>query len=481
MLRPSVVCGIIISETRPPGRPQQEDTILIPGEDARPRGGHSVEDGPDRAVLVGVELPHSTAELTASLDELAQLAGSADVEVVGRVTQRLDEPNPRHYIGKGKLEELIALCRETGADMVIFDDELRPHVQQELEKELGLRVIDRTLLILDIFASRAHTHEGRVQVELAQYQYLLPRLVGRGTELSRLGGGIGTRGPGETKLEFDRRRMRQRIAKLEKEIEAIRQHRQVHRASRRINELPQVALIGYTNAGKSTLLNRLTGSSVEVTNKLFATLDPTTRKLELPSGQEVLVSDTVGFISKLPTGLVAAFRATLEELAEADLLLHVVDITSSRVEADARVVGEIVAELGLKDKPSVTLLNKADRLLAASEIAEGEDPLAAMSPEALGLEPVPDTLLISAEKGWGLATLKQRIEDSLNAAAPRLEVRIPYTASDLVDLFRRRGVLEAEEYTPEGVLLRGRLPARYSAQFERYSLRTAAATRRERR
>ncbi len=440
-----------------------------------------MEDGPDRAVLVGVELPGATLDLSASLDELEQLAASAGVEAVARVTQKMDEPNPRHYIGKGKLEELIALCHEMASDMVIFDDELRPHVQQELEKALGLRVIDRTLLILDIFASRAHTHEGRVQVELAQYRYLLPRLVGRGTELSRLGGGIGTRGPGETKLEFDRRRMRQRITRLEKEIEAIRTHRQVQRASRRTRELPQVALIGYTNAGKSTLLNRLTGSSVEVADKLFATLDPTTRKLLLPAGQEVLVSDTVGFIAKLPTALVAAFRATLEELSEADLLLHVVDITSSRVEEDARVVGDIVADLGLQQKPAITVLNKADRLLPSEERRDGEDPLKTMSPEALGLQPVPDTVLISAKRGWGIEALTQKVEEILNATTPWLEVRIPYADSELVDMFRRRGVVESEEYTPDGALLRGRLPARYAAQLERYRISASSAGGRHRR
>ena len=447
---------------------------LISREGGRLTGGRSVEGGRDRAVLVGVELPHSTLELAGSLDELEGLAASAGVEVIGRVSQRLDEPNPRHYIGKGKLEELAALCRESGADTVIFDDELRPHVQHELERELGLRVIDRTLLILDIFAKRAHTHEGRVQVELAQYQYLLPRLVGRGTELSRLGGGIGTRGPGESKLEFDRRRMRQRISRLEREIEAIRQHRRVHRASRRIKELPQVALIGYTNAGKSTLLNRLTGSSVEVADKLFATLDTTTRRLELPSGQEVLASDTVGFIAKLPTALVAAFRATLEELEEADLLLHVVDITSARVEQDVGVVKGIVADLGLQEKPILTVLNKADKLRAAAGLDAAEKVLVGMSPEALGLDPVPDTVLISAEKGWGLDSLKRKIEETLNGAVPRLEVKIPYTASDLVDLFRRRGVVEAEEYTPDGIKLRGRLPRRYAADFGKYGVEVVA-------
>jgi len=428
---------------------------------------------PELAILVGVELGRGAVELDTSLDELERLAESAGIRVVGRVTQRLDEPNPRHYIGKGKLEELRALCLAEAATMVVFDDELRPNVQQELERELGVRVIDRTLLILDIFASRAHTHEGRVQVELAQYRYLLPRLVGRGTELSRLGGGIGTRGPGETKLEFDRRRMRQRISRLEREIEEIRRHREVHRASRRIRELPVAALIGYTNAGKSTLLNRLTGSCVETADKLFATLDPTTRRLKLPSGQEVLVSDTVGFIAKLPTTLVAAFRATLEDLEEADLLLHVVDITSPHVERDVAVVRGIVEEMGLQEKPVLTVLNKADRLWAPEE--ERTDPLGSMTPEALGMEPVPDTVLISAELGWGIEALKARMEELLNASAPRLEVLVPYRESGLVELFRRSGAVESEEYEAEGVLLRGRLPLRLVARFRGFEARGSTA------
>lgn len=421
----------------------------------------------DKAILVGVQLPGDPIELSMSLDELEQLAGSAGVETVGRISQKLDEPNPRRYLGKGKLEELIQKCRELAVDMVVFDDELRPHVQLELEKVLGVRVIDRTLLILDIFAARAHTHEGRVQVELAQHKYLLPRLVGRGIELSRLGGGIGTRGPGETKLEFDRRRVRQRIAKLEKEIESIRMHRQVHRISRQSQQLPLVALVGYTNVGKSTLLNRMTGSSVEVADKLFATLDPTTRRLQLPSGQEALASDTVGFIAKLPTALVAAFRATLEELSDADLLLHVVDITDPQVERSSLVVGEILADLGLQEKPVLTVLNKADRLIPADSRLEA-DPLEKLTPEALGLEPVPGTVLVSATKGWGIERLKAAIEETLNAQSPRIEVVIPFAESSLVDLFRRKGVVESEEHMPDGTVLRGRIPAQLISQFERF-------------
>jgi len=423
---------------------------------------------------VGLQLPRAKMDLSASLDELEQLADSAGVDTVARITQKMDEPHRRHYIGKGKLEELVQLTQETGADMVIFDDELRPQVQQELEEVLGVRVIDRTLLILDIFAARAHTHEGRVQVELAQNRYMLPRLVGKGTQLSRLGGGVGTRGPGETKLEFDRRRVRQRITKLEKEIEGIRTQRKVQRTSRQARRLPLVALVGYTNVGKSTLLNWLTGSSVEVANKLFATLDPTTRLLELPSGQEVLVSDTVGFIAKLPTTVVAAFRATLEELSDADLLLLVVDITDPRAEVATEVVKGILGDLGLGEKPVVTVLNKADQLLTADQRV-GDDPLAALTPEALGLEPVPDTVLVSATRGWGIDRLKSVIEEMLNTQAPRIEVRIPYDEGGLVDLFRRKGVVESEEHTPDGTVLRGRLPAHLAASFERYRLHSLGA------
>jgi GTPase len=420
-------------------------------------------------VLVGLDLPEDRLDVTASLDELERLAETAGLTVAGRVTQKLPKPHPRHYVGKGKLQEVAEAVRTLKADVVIVDDELRPQAQLDLEKELQVKVIDRTLLILDVFARHARTHEGRVQVELAQHQYLLPRLIGRGTELSRLGGGIGTRGPGETKLEFDRRRIRQRIAKLQREIDTIRAHRGVQRASRQAKQLLVVAIVGYTNAGKSTLLNRLTGSDVEAVDRLFATLDPTTRKLALPSGQEVLVTDTVGFISKLPTTLVAAFRATLEELQEADLLLHVVDITDEHVEEAVGVVDEILAELKLENKPSLTVLNKADRLVP--DHGGAGDPLSGMSPEALGMEPVPNTVLVSAATGWGIEALKQRIEEALNLEEPWVEVTLPYTASDLVDLFHRRGVIESEEHRPEGTTLRGRIAARYLQQFEAFLTR----------
>jgi GTPase len=426
----------------------------------------------EKAVLVGLDLPNEALELSASLDELERLAETAGLTVIGRVTQKLSKPHPRHYLGKGKLHELVETVRELKADVVIVDDELRPQAQLELERELQVKVIDRTLLILDVFARHARTHEGRVQVELAQHQYMLPRLVGKGTELSRLGGGIGTRGPGETKLEFDRRRIRQRIAKLQREIDAIRSHRQVQRTSRQAKQLPVVAIVGYTNAGKSTLLNRLTGSEVEVADKLFATLDPTTRRLALPAGQEVLVTDTVGFISKLPTALVAAFRATLEELQEADLLLHVVDITDAHIEESVSVVNEILAELKLDEKPVLTVLNKADGLVLEQDGADS-DPLSGMAPESLGMEPVPNTVLASATRGWGIEALKQAIEGELNLAEPQVEVTLPYSASDLVDLFHRRGVVESEEHRPEGTTLRGRIAARYLAPFEPFLSRPA--------
>jgi GTPase len=328
---------------------------------------------PQRALLVAADLPGSHLwSLADSLAELGQLAESDNLQVVGTLTQKMESPHSGTYLGKGKVQELVALRRQTPYDMLIFDDELSPSQQRNLEEATSVQVMDRTGLILDIFAQRAQTHEGRLQVELAQYEYYLPRLTRLWTHLSRqTQGGVGLRGPGETQLETDRRRVRGRISDLRKELEEVRTHRALHREHRRSEMIPTVAMVGYTNAGKSTLLHALTGADVFIADKLFATLDPTTRRVRLPRGQEVLLTDTVGFIHKLPTQLVAAFRATLEELSDADLLIEVVDITHRNAAQQAQAVAQTLQELNLSDKPVVLALNKIDLLLPPSRGSEG--------------------------------------------------------------------------------------------------------------
>jgi len=331
------------------------------------------------------------------------LAVTAGAEVVGALIQRLQRPTPTYYLGKGKVEELAALKGEAGYDVVLFDDELSPTQQRNLEQALGVKIIDRTALILDIFARRARTHEGRLQVELAQHEYLLPRLVGQWSHLERLGGGIGTRGPGESQIETDRRLIRQKMHRLQREIEGVRKHRALYRRQRTLRGIPIVALIGYTNSGKSTLLNSLSNAGVFVEDKLFATLDPTTRRLAIPDKQEVLITDTVGFIQKLPPAVIAAFRATLEELDEAALLLHVIDITHRNAVEQSVTVEKILTELGLSEKPRIAVLNKVD-LLAPSEGDIGEFASAIKGQEMV---------LVSAAKGWGLTGLLGRIAEKL--------------------------------------------------------------------
>jgi GTP-binding protein HflX len=399
---------------------------------------------------VAVEAPDDPWDVATSLRELAELTRSAGLEPVDEIWQRATHPDPVHYVGKGKLEEVKERAAMAAADAVVVDDELSPRVQKTLEDELGRRVIDRTTLILDIFAQHARSHEGRVQVELAQYEFLLPRLVGRGGMLSRQGGGIGTRGPGETRLEFDRRRVRQRITTLKHEIDEIRQHRRRSRQRRQQQALPLVALVGYTNVGKSTLLTALTGSDARAADAPFVTLDPLTRTMALDSGQEVLVSDTVGFISKLPTTVVAAFHATLEELNQADVLIHVVDITDPRAADCNEVVREILGEIGLEDKPIITALNKADALPAGG-----------------GFEPPPDvdTIIVSARTGTGIDVLRDRIEAHINVETPWIAARVPYERTDLVDLFHRRGQPARVEHGPDGTEIEGRLPGRYLERF----------------
>ncbi len=372
---------------------------------------------PERALLLAVAAKGSRGRETAedSLTELARLAGAAGAKVVGRIVQPLPHPEPDSYVGKGKLGELLARKETSAYDVLILDDELSPHQQRTLEETLGVKVIDRAALILDIFARRARTREGRLQVELAQHQYLLPRLAGQWQHLERLGGGIGTRGPGESQLETDRRLIRRRIQRLKEQTEAIRNRRAQYRRQRKLSGIPVVALVGYTNAGKSTLLNALCRADIYADDRLFATLDPTTRRLRLPDSRFALLTDTVGFIRKLPPTIVAAFRATLEELAEADLLLHVVDFAAPDAAGQCQTVETILGELGLADKPRLTVLNKIDLTLDASRPWDENTALAYFADQdaAAGEAIVP----VSAAKGWGLARLLDRIGDRVAVAS----------------------------------------------------------------
>jgi GTP-binding protein HflX len=432
--------------------------------DGRVAGGPNglVQPRHERALLLAVDSGNAPWSVAESLNELDELARTAGAEVVGRISQRLDHPDPKTYLGRGKLLEAHDRAVETQADLVIVDDELAPNTQRSMEEILGRRIVDRTLLILDIFAQRARTHEGRVQVELARLEYLLPRLTRAWTHLERQVGGIGVRGgPGETQIEIDRRLIRTRISALKREIEGIRVHRAGQRSARERAGVPVVALIGYTNAGKSTLFNRLTQAGALAEDKLFATLDPLTRRITLPGGQEVLLSDTVGFIAKLPTDLVAAFRATLEELEAADLLVHVVDISSERATERSEIVQSVLKELGIGERPKLTVMNKAD--LLASSASELERTL----PEAR----VADCVVVSAQQGWNIDELLERIEAMLERGFLRVRVRIPFDQAALVDLFHRKGTIATERHTDKGTLITGSLPARYAAPFAQYAVR----------
>ncbi|HEY0070662.1 MAG TPA: GTPase HflX [Chloroflexia bacterium] len=435
----------------------------------------------ERAILVGVDTGKQTLSVQDSLDELEQLAATAGVEVLGRITQKLNDPNPATLVGKGKVEEIKTLREQLGADVVLFDEELTPTQQRNLEEALGAKLIDRTGLILDIFARHAQTREGRLQVELAQLEYRLPRLTRMWTHLSRqAAGGVGLRGPGETQLEVDRRRSSDRIAKLREELKDVHAHRELYRQKRRREGLPVVALVGYTNAGKSTLLNALSKSEVYAANVLFATLDPTTRLIRLPEGQEVLLTDTVGFIQRLPTQLVAAFRATLEEIQDADILLHVVDLTHPNAEEQAATVDRVLGELGITDKPKIVALNKIDRLfpqLAANGKRDGAEPgvaldvagISARITEEMGLGP--NYVPVSARLGWGLTELLERIQETLSDSLVAVRVLIPYNESELVSRFHERGTINSEEHTGTGTLIEGRLPKRMVRAYQRYAER----------
>ena len=363
----------------------------------------------EQVLLVGIgnRVSNHDWSVTDSLEELSHLTKTAGANVVGTLTQKLDAPSPTYYIGKGKIGELISLKEQTRYDTVIFDDELSPRQQRNLEEALGVKVIDRTALILDIFARKARTHEGKLQVELAQHQYLLPRLIGQWRHLERLGGGIGTRGPGESQLETDRRLIRKRINLLQHKIESVRKQRALYRRRRKETGTPIVALVGYTNAGKSTLFNTLSKASVEVEDRLFSTLDPVTRRLALPTGQQFLITDTVGFIHKLPPSIIAAFRATLEELDEADLLLHIVDITHKNAANQCLTVEKILNELNLANKPKITVFNKLDLALNSEAELKSLTTIPYFEEEIVLLNE--DVALISAAKGWGLDKLLNKI------------------------------------------------------------------------
>jgi len=397
----------------------------------------------ERVILVGVSTSvHDDTEK--SLDELEELAATAGAVTVGRVIQNLDQIHPGTYVGKGKLEEIKDLLWETEATGIICDDELSPIQLGNMEDILDTKVMDRTLIILDIFAGRASTNEGKIQVELAQLKYRQSRLTGLGKSLSRLGGGIGTRGPGEKKLEMDRRLIRDRIAQLNRELKDVKRHREVTREQRSRNKIPVVAIVGYTNAGKSTLLNTLTGAGVLEEDKLFATLDPTTRNLKLPSKQEVLLTDTVGFIRKLPHHLIEAFRSTLEEAKYADIILHVVDASNPQVDEQMYIVYETLTNLEVKNKPIITAFNKQDKV-------EGEAILRDFRADHI--------VRISAKHGDGLDELQSVIEEILRGQKVLIEKIYDYAEAGKIQMIRKYGELLEEEYRGEGIYAKGYVPA----------------------
>lgn len=395
----------------------------------------------ERVILVAVR--KSDRENTEqSLDELCELASTAGAVTVARVIQNLDNFNPATYIGKGKIDEIKELIIEYDATGIICDDELSPAQMNNLSDALEIKVMDRTLLILDIFAARANTNEGKIQVELAQLRYRSSRLSGLGNALSRLGGGIGTRGPGETKLEMDRRIIHERIGQLKHELEAVVTHRELTRSQRSRSNIPVVAIVGYTNAGKSTLLNTLTGAGILAENKLFATLDPTTRGLELESGQQILLTDTVGFISKLPHHLVEAFKSTLEEAVYADIILHVVDASNPAMDSQMYVVYDTLEKLGAGDKPIITAFNKIE--IAGNKVLKDFK--------------ADKTVNISALHGDGLTELKDTIEEVLRESKIYIEKTYSYTEVSKISLIRKYGQLISEEYVAEGIEVKAYVP-----------------------
>src|SRR4051794_1549442 len=409
-----------------------------------------------RTMLAALDWPDSEAwDPEDSLDELERLVETAGGTVVGRASQRRDHPDPATFFGRGKAAELAEARQDPGYDLLVVDSGLSPSQQRNLEKRIDGPVLDRPGLIIEIFAQRATTREARLQVELARNEYLLPRMAGAWSHLERQVGGIGARGgPGERQIELDRRLVRDRIVALKKEISQVRSHRARIRAGRRLGT-PLVALVGYTNAGKSSLMNKLTEAGVVAEDKLFATLDPTTRRMGLPGGGYSVISDTVGFIQNLPPQLIAAFRATLEELQDAHLLLHVVDASHPNAHEQQEAVQAILDELGLKDKPTMLVLNKADLLTEPVDLAED-----------WGVD-IEDAIVVSAQTGFGVGALRARIARRLGMEVREVEVDLPLSAGRLVAVFRREGFLIREEYRTHGVKLHGHLPERWIPAFRR--------------
>ena len=404
---------------------------------------YEMKEQQERVIQVAVSTDdHDDTEK--SLDELEELAATAGAVTVGRVIQNLDQVHAGTYVGKGKLDEIRELIWETQATGIICDDELTPIQLGNMEDVLDTKVMDRTLIILDIFAGRASTNEGKIQVELAQLKYRQSRLTGLGKSLSRLGGGIGTRGPGEKKLEIDRRLIKNRIAQLNRELKDVKRHREVTREQRNKNKVPVIAIVGYTNAGKSTLLNHLTGAGVLEEDQLFATLDPTTRNLKLPSKQEVLITDTVGFIRKLPHHLIEAFRSTLEEAKYADIILHVVDASNPQVDEQMYIVYETLMNLEVKNKPIITAFNKQDKVIGSPILRDFK---------------ADHVVRISAKKGDGIDTLLATIEEVLRAQKVLIEKVYPYAEAGKIQLIRKYGELLEEAYQEDGSFARGYVPA----------------------
>ena len=422
-------------------------------------GSASLAQGTERAIIVGMEYGGGASIIgwsaEDSLEELKQLADTAGAEVVARFLQKRPKPDPAFFIGRGKVQELALYVQQENVDLCIFDDELSPAQQRNIEQAMGVRVLDRTALILDIFAQRAHTNEGKLQVELAQLQYTLPRIMGKGLSLSRLGGGIGTRGPGETKLEVDRRRIRDRIAYIKGCISKVKNVRTLQRSGRAKASVPTVSLVGYTNAGKSTLLNTLTNSDIYAQDQLFATLDPTTRQLDLPNKQQAILTDTVGFIQRLPHQLVAAFQSTLEEVVEADVLLHVIDVSHELYKEQANAVYHVLEELGAKDKTIITVYNKIDKLPEGSALAER-------------LAKEENSICISAKARLNLDGLLALIAENLKLKSVEESFLVPYSDSAAVSRLHEAGMVLEQEYLAEGTLLKVRMEAEQVQEFEKY-------------